>query len=208
MVSAVSGTPSVDGRRARRDRGKTAVVDAMFELLQEGQLPPAVEAIAERAGVSVSSVFRYFENLDDLQQRTIERYFERFASLFTIPAMGQGPLDDRIKRLVDSRLDLYEVIGPIAVMARARAVDSPRLARTLDQTRSMQAGLVRAHFAPELASLTPARGDDLVLLIDSMTSFEAWDLLRTTHRRSRQQIRRAWLVGLKALCAVTNGRRP
>ena len=201
MVSAVSGTPSVDGRRARRDRGKTAVVDAMFELLQEGQLPPAVEAIAERAGVSVSSVFRYFENLDDLQQRTIERYFERFASLFTIPAIGQGPLDDRIKRLVDSRLDLYEVIGPIARMARARAVDSPRLARTLDQTRSMQAGLVRTHFTPELGSLTPARGDDLVMLIDSMTSFEAWDLLRTTHRRSRQQIRRAWLVGLKALCA-------
>ena len=97
--------------------------------------------------------------------------------------MGQGPLDDRIKRLVEARLDLYEAIGPIAVMARALAVDSSRLARTLDQTRSMQAGLVRAHFAPELGSLTPARGDDLVLLIDSMTSFEAWDLLRTTHRR-------------------------
>ena len=158
MASAVSGTPSVDGRRARRDRGKTAVVDAMFELLQEGQLPPAVEAIAERAGVSVSSVFRYFENLDDLQQRTIERYFERFASLFTIPAIGQGPLDDRIKRLVDARLDLYEVIGPIALMARARAVDSPRLARTLDQTRSMQAGLVRTHFTPELGFTHPSEG--------------------------------------------------
>jgi AcrR family transcriptional regulator len=201
MTSAVSEVPAVDGRRARRERGRTAVVDAMFELLQEGQLPPAVEAIAERAGVSVSSVFRYFENLDDLQQRTIERYFERFASLFTIPATGKGTLDERIKRLVDARLDLYDAIGPIALMARARAVESPRLARTLEQTRTIQARLVRDHFATELAALTPARADDLVVLIDSMSSFEAWDLLRTAHGRTRPQIRRAWVLGLKALCA-------
>jgi len=108
-------------------------------------------------------------------------------------------IDELEQRLRSRATDSEEVIA--ARMARARAVDSPRLARTLDQTRSMQAGLVRTHFTTELGSLTPARGDDLVMLIDSMTSFEAWDLLRTTHRRSRPQIRRAWLVGLKALCA-------
>ncbi len=198
-MGALVESAAVDGRRARRERGRAAVVDAVFALLQEGHSPPAVEAIAERAGVSASSVFRYFDSIDDLQHRTIERYFERFAPLFAISSIGQGDLDDRIVSLVDARLGLYEVIGPLARLARARALDTPRLAETLAETRAMLAGQVREHFAAELARSTPARGDDLVALIDSLISFEAWDLLRATHGRSRQQIRRAWVAGLHSL---------
>lgn len=198
-MSAVAETPQVDGRRARRERGRASVVDAMFALLQEGQYPPTAEAIAERADVSASSVFRYFDSLDDLQHHTIERYFERFAHLFVIPSIGQGERGDRIARMIDARLDLYEAIGPLARLARARALDTPRLARTLAETRAMLTAQVRKHFAAELAVRTPARADDLVALIDSLTSFEAWDLLRSAHGRSRPQVRRAWVAGLQLL---------
>lgn len=192
----------IDGRRARRARGRDAVIDAVFTLLQQGQLRPDVDAVAERAGVSVSSVFRYFDNLDDLYRATIERYFDQFAPLFAVPATGQGPLDDRIARFVDARLALYQAIGPIARAARARAGDHPHLAHTLQDTRVMLAGQVREHFAPELSSRTSARADDLVALIDSLTSFEAWDLLTGSHRRTRPQVRRAWRAGLEALTGV------
>jgi AcrR family transcriptional regulator len=198
-MSAAVEPPALDGRHARRERGRAAVVGAVFTLLQEGLYPPPVEAIAERAGVSASSVFRYFDSLDDLQHQTIQRYFERFAPLFIIPGLGQGLLDERIAILVDARLDLYEAIGPLARLARARALDTLRLARTLAETRTMLAGQVREHFAAELATRSPASGDDLVALIDCLTSFEAWDLLRTAHDRSRSQIRRVWVTGLHAL---------
>ncbi len=198
-MSTGTERPAVDGRRARRDRGRASVVDAMFALLEEGHYPPTVEAIAERAGVSASSVFRYFDNLDDLQHRTIERYFERFAHLFVIPSIGHGDLGARIISLVDARLALYDAIGPLARLARARALDTPELARTLADTRAMLARQLREHFAGELAMLTPARSDDLVALVDSLTSFEAWDLMRTAHGRSRPQVRRAWLTGLQSL---------
>ena len=117
----------IDGRRARRERGRAAVVDALFELLQERHTLPGVEAIAERAGVSVSSVFRYFDGLDDLREHTIERYFERFAPLFEVPQLGEGPLRQRIARLVEARLDLYDAIAPMAHIARLRALEMPRL---------------------------------------------------------------------------------
>ena len=77
----------VDGRRARRERNRLAVIDALFELLVQAERPPSVEEVAAHAGVSVSSVFRYFENLDDLQQETIERYFQRYAPHFEVPAV-------------------------------------------------------------------------------------------------------------------------
>lgn len=190
---------SSDGRRARRDRNRTAVVDAMLGLLEEGVVPPSTDAIAERAGVSVSSIFRYFEGIDDLQHETIDRHLERFAPLYDVPSIGLGGRDDRIDRLVGARLSLYEAIAPIGRLVRARAMEQPRIARSLADARAMFAGQIRTNFATEMDDLPPAQADDLVSLIDSLTSFEAWDLQRTGHRRSDRQIRRAWVAGITVL---------
>lgn len=194
-----TGVSATDGRRARRERGRVAVIDAVFELLQQGVYPLSAEAVAEQAEVSVSSVFRYFDGLDDLQRTAIESHSERFAPQFEIPALGQGDLAGRIGRLIESRLDLYEALGPVARLARARALEMEPMAETLASTRLRLAVQIAEHFAPECAALTPARADDLVALIDTLTSFESWDLLQGVHRRSRTQIRRAWQRGLDGL---------
>lgn len=202
-MPSVAADEVSDGRRARRERNRVAVIDAMFELLAEGHFPPAVEDVAARAGVSVSSVYRYFENLDDLQGQTIERYFERFDALLEVPAVPDGDLDDRIEALVDARLDLYETIAPIARMARLRAADQPRIAASLAETRRRFTEQVRRHFEPDLRGCGRAEADDRIALVDACTAFEAWDLLRGTHERGRRLIRRAWLLGLRAVLATT-----
>jgi len=194
------GDTIADGRRARRERNRLAVIDALFELLQEGSPPPSVEEVAARAGVSVSSVFRYFDSLDDLQEQTIARYFERFAALFEVPAV-EGDRDARIAALVDARLDLYECIAPIARMARVRAAEEPRFSRTLLETRRRMAGQVREHLASDVAHLSRAVADDRIALVDCLTTFESWDLLTSTHGRSRRLVRRAWLTGIAAFLA-------
>lgn len=191
---------AADGRRARRERNRTAVIDAMFALLEEGHLPPSVEQVASRAEVSVSSVFRYFESLDDLQEQTIARYFERFAPLFEVPAVD-GDRDARIAALVDARLALYERVAPIAQMARVRAAGEARFARALLETRRRMADQVGAHLAPDVAHLGRAEADDRIALVDCLTAFESWDLLTSTHGRSRRLVRRAWLTGIAAILA-------
>lgn len=189
----------VDGRRARRERNRAAVIDAMFELLREGRMPPTVEEVAARAAVSVSSVFRYFDGLDDLYGETVGRYFDRFAPLFEVPAVPGGTRADRIAALVDARLELYETIAPIGRMARIRAASEPTIAATLLDIRHRFARQVRQHLAADLAPL--AEADDRAALVDALTSFEAWDLLRATHGRSRASVRRAWLTGIDRLLA-------
>ena len=62
-----------DGRRLRRERNRDAVVQAVLELVREGELAPGVEAVAARAGLSARSVFRYFDDLDDLCRAAIAR---------------------------------------------------------------------------------------------------------------------------------------
>ena len=187
-----------DGRRLRRDRNRAAVIDAMFALLAEGSVPSA-DQLAARAGVSVASVFRYFDGLDDLQQETVARYFERYAPLFEVPDRpGLGPAG-RIRTFVRARLDLYEATAPIARLARHRAPVQPRISESLRATRATLRDQIPRHFAPDLAPFPRAAADDRVALIDTLTAFEAWDLLAVDHGRSRARIERAWSTAIAAL---------
>ena len=63
--TASDGTAG-DGRRLRRDRNRTAVVDALLDLYGESNLRPSTAEIAERAGLSHRSLFRYFDDFEDL----------------------------------------------------------------------------------------------------------------------------------------------
>ncbi|HSP28240.1 MAG TPA: TetR/AcrR family transcriptional regulator [Ilumatobacteraceae bacterium] len=198
---SVDGT-SIDGRRARRERGRVAVIDAMFELLQEGKVPPAVELIADRSGVSVASIFRYFQGIDDLQFQTYQRFRERFEPLVRIGV--DGDLTARTNALVQSRLDLYEQAGAIMAVGRLRALEHQPLVEASAQMRGVLADQVRTTFAHETAGSSPARAADLVAVIDALTSLESWDVMRKTHARSRSQIARAWAQGIRALVGSWN----
>ena len=62
-----------DGRRARRERNREAVLDALMELVKEGDDDPSVDDIAARAGVSYRSVYRYFDDRADLFDAATKR---------------------------------------------------------------------------------------------------------------------------------------
>lgn len=191
-----------DGRRARRDRNRAAVVEAVFSLLYDGHVPPSTEQVAERAGVSVSSVFRYFESIDDLQQQTIEAYFDRFAPLFELPKPGGDSQPARITALVEARLVLSRETAPVQRLARMRAPEHPLIAGSLAETRTRLTRQVRTHFRPDLVGLSRSRTDEVVGLVDVLTSFESWDRLRSGLRLSEERVADAWTDGVQAVLAL------
>ena len=148
-VSTDNSVPSVDGRSARRDRNRESVVDALLELYGEGHMRPSLDLVAQRSGVSHRSVFRYFEDLDELDRVAIERFHERCAHLFEIPALGEGSLSARIERLVDQRLILHDATARVARVARMRAPTHPVLAENLVTNRDVLRRQMAAHFAVE-----------------------------------------------------------
>jgi AcrR family transcriptional regulator len=197
----VATQPVIDGRRARRERGRLAVTDAMIDLVFEGNIPPTSEQIAERAGVSVASIFRYFDTLDDLRRATTDVYLERFAHIFEIPEIGEGSPATRIDTFVSSRVTTHETTEPMARLVRSRALDNSEIDAALQGVRATRAEQIRHHFAHEIGRLTPAAADDLVAVIATLTSFESWDQARHEHRRSASQLRRAWNGALTRLLA-------
>ena len=115
----------LDGRSAIRDRNRDAVLDAVLDLFSEDNLSPGPEEVAERAGLSVRSVYRYFDDHDALSRAAIERQLERLAPLLLLPAIGEGGLDHRISRFVEARLRLQAAAGPALRATRMRATFDP-----------------------------------------------------------------------------------
>ena len=191
--------PAIDGRSARRERGRVAVVDAMIELVFEGHAPPNADQVAERAGVSVASLFRYFDTLDDLRDAAAHACLNRFAHLHAIDNLGEGPLAGRIATLVDTRLALHETMQPINRLVRAKAPQTEKLRDIVRFTHEGQRSTIESHLAPELDRHPAAAREDLLTTVTTLVSFESWEMSHTSFGRSQAQIKRSWTTALAAL---------
>ena len=203
-ASATEHTLPLDGRRAWRDRNRLAVVDALLDLYAEGNLRPGALEVAERSGVSRRSVFRYFDDRDDLDRTAIERQQERVRHLFDIPAIGEGALDERIPRLAEQRAALFEQVRPAGRVSRLRAPFHTVMAEQLEQGRRFLARQVERQLAPELAAMDEATRAETLAVADVLCSFETYDFLRGRGLEP-EQVAAAIRRGLAALfgCAAS-----
>ncbi|CAB4883170.1 unannotated protein [freshwater metagenome] len=167
-----------DGRRARRDRNKIAVVDAYLELIREGNPRPSVADVAERSGVSHRSVFRYFADKDELARTSIERQEAAVIPMVAIEVDPDRALADRIDLLVQRRLALYDAIAPVARLTRSLAPLQPILQDELTRSRLFLRVQVKRLFAPELSAMSKTRAASTLAVLDVLCSFEVAELLR------------------------------
>ena len=167
----------VDGRTARRQRNKDAVLDALIELASEGRVEPPIETIAERAGVSYRSVYRYFDDRTDLMLSAIARVMGDHWPIFDIDDRGEGSFDARIERLITVRISAYRKLAPLTRGAVHRRADEPAVAEGYDRVRDHLRDQLAEQFQPELAAV-PATERPLVLAaLDTMFQFESLDYL-------------------------------
>jgi AcrR family transcriptional regulator len=114
-VAAVTSTAECagpDGRTARRDRNRNAVLDAVLVLFAEGNLDPSPDEVARRSGVSLRSVYRYVTDRDDLVRSAIDRQQEKVRPLFAIDRVGEGSFAERVDAFVTARLRSWSCSSP------------------------------------------------------------------------------------------------
>lgn len=168
---------AVDGRTARRNRNKEAVLDALIAMANEGRVEPPIEEIAERAGVSYRSVYRYFHDRTDLMLCAIGRVMGETWPIFDVEDLGSGPLDDRIQRLVAVRLDAYHRLAPLTRAAVHLRANEPEVVEQYDRVRDYLREQLAAQFGPELSALPDADQRLVLSLLDALFQFEALDYL-------------------------------
>ncbi len=196
-----------DGRTARRDRNREAVLDAVLDLFADGSLTPVPAEVAKRSGVSLRSVYRYFDDMDALVRAAIARNLARMGHLFDLAEPGVGPLADRVERTVAARLRLYDGIAPIARAAVARAPQIPIIDERLQETRLLLRRQVEEMFAPELAALEPDARREVVAAVDVLLELDSIEHLRSHRRMSAPEARRVLVRAVGALVAGPVGTR-
>lgn len=193
----------VDGRSARAERTRTAIVDAVLELLSEGDFQPTANRIAERAGISLRLIYHHFGDLESLYRAVGQRSNELLAErTHRIPV--DQPLDARIDQLVAQRGDILEWLTPIMRAAQINIGASAGVLTRRSVLHARGEREVDVVFARELDPLDAGERAVVVSALNGCLFWGHWDDLRTSGR-SIDEAREAVLLTVRAIFASIDG---
>ncbi|MBS2031786.1 MAG: TetR family transcriptional regulator [Deltaproteobacteria bacterium] len=177
----------VDGRRARSLRTRRAIVDALLDLVEDGELEPTAAQIAARAGIAVRSIGQHFASREQLFLAAVEAHTKRVAPT-PISVPPTMPLRERIAIFAEVRGRELEATAPIR-RASAFLDSAPRparaasaIGRATDAAWARRRGELAHVFARELKA-----ADDRKALLDALDLLahgRTWDTLRHALRLS------------------------
>ncbi|GAA0507506.1 transcriptional regulator [Paractinoplanes deccanensis] len=160
-----SAQQRVDGRTARSERTRNAIVDAHLQLIREGDLRPTADRIAKQAGVSLRALWSHFADMEALFTASGRRVLE-IRDAAHRPVSPDLPLPERIDAYCRQRTRLLEQIGPTA---KAAALKEP-FSETLQRYRRLHVERVR----DELGTLFAAEVDGNDELLNALTAISMW----------------------------------
>jgi AcrR family transcriptional regulator len=197
-TATLSAETALDGRTARRERTRTAIANAMLALFEEGDLHPTAPRVAQRAGVSLRSVFQHFQDMEAVYAAVAERQIERvLATARWVPRTG--PLGERIRTFVAERARIHEAVTPVRRAALLKEPFSDEIAARLRWVRQRGRLETAKVFRTELERRPPAERRDLLEALAAASSWSTWDALRTHQGLSPAQAQRVMRLMVTAL---------
>ena len=164
--------PNGDGRVRRSERSRQKIINAVITLVEDGNMDPGAQEVADEAGVGLRSVFRHFDDMESLYsdviaQKELEVMPIIFAPYKTTDWKSQ--LNERI----DRRVMIYERLRHLLIFGRIRRYKSAVMAHDVNRASKLQRNQLKDVLPKEIVA-------DKVLFeaLDVMTSFDAFRKLR------------------------------
>jgi TetR/AcrR family transcriptional regulator, regulator of autoinduction and epiphytic fitness len=162
-----SGKP--DGRNLRSARTRRAIIDAHNALMLDGDLQPTAARVAERAGVSVGSLWVHFKDLEALFAAAGEKTLQvQYAGYRPVPA--DLPLAERIERFCAQRARMLESIAGASRAAQIRLPFSRQLRDNRARHNARLREEIELLFEPEIATA----GQGARRLVDALLMACTW----------------------------------
>lgn len=162
----------MDGRHRRSADSRRRIVEAMLELVREGDMAPSADLVAARAGVGRRTVFRLFSDMEGIYREMQAVMREKVAPVRAQPLAADTPAG-LLHALVERRVRFFEEVLPMTVAASVHRYRSPVLqADHVEIQRELRAILI--------AVLPPAQAADTTLVesLDAVMSIDLWRRLR------------------------------
>lgn len=172
---------------------------ALLDLVREGNPRPTAKEIAERAGVSLRSVYVHFDDLDDLFAAAVRRHV-RDTAAFSEPIDATLPLHERIAAFAEQRARLFDGFGAVRRAASQWAPTSTALAHALERGQQVAWSDTVRLFGD---AIPPGPQHDLRLeAINAVGSAATWDQLRLGRGLTFEQARAVVEVGVARILAT------
>jgi AcrR family transcriptional regulator len=206
---AAGSAPKIDGRRLRGARTKQRIIEAMLELVREGNPNPRLGEIAERAGCVARSIFDHFVTVNGLRGAAAEYAMNQAIALAPL-VNADADRQTRISAQVHTRAGTCERALPMWRLLLAGQSTSPGLRDKLTVARKQIGVQIEAIYRPELASLPDIERRKLLVALEALTDFESWGLMREYHEMSFDDACGIWVGAIDTLLPPTPdaSRRP
>ena len=186
---------SVDGRRKRSGRSRRQIIEAMFELLREGEMTPTAIAVAERAGVGLRTVFRHFEDMESIFEEMTEEL-----KAVTMPKV-LAPFEatewrDQLIELVDRNAELWEDVFPMQVALVLRRFQSEFLQKQYQSEVQLLRSALKSFLPKEIVE-----NRSLFAAIEVNFTFATWRRLREDQGLSVNMAKQTLKLIMRALIA-------
>jgi AcrR family transcriptional regulator len=170
-ISSV-GRPEPDGRRRRSQDSRRRIVEAMIELVREGDLAPSAEAVAIRAGVGRRTVFRLFSDMEGIFREIHLIMRDKVEPVRNMPLQGDTA-EARLHALVERRVLFFEEILWVSAAAIIHRHGSPVLQSDHAMIQKELRNIMRDVLPSALAA-----DRELCEALDAVMSIDMWRRLR------------------------------
>lgn len=119
-------------REAKRER----ILDAaVLEIARRGYYGTTVAAIASRAGVADGTIYLYFRSKEEILVSVFERAMAQFIAQAEAIVAGEGPADEKLRRVVELHLTLLGDDRDLAVIFQVEFRHTVHVLELLSRTR-------------------------------------------------------------------------
>ena len=178
----------VDGRRQRSSQSSDLIAQACIEIINEGNLNPTAKEVAKRAGVGTRTVFRQYEDMEDLHLRIHTIMKETFRHTIKEFEFKKTSLSDRVDELLSKLLSRYEASDNLISITFIRMNESERVRANFDEFLDLISEFVLTSI-PEIKTLESIDKHNCIFAF----SPAKWFSLRHCHHFNDQTIKKMLL---------------
>ncbi len=171
-----------DGRRERSRSSRSKIIDAYMQLVEAGEYAPTAARVAEAAGVGLRSVFRHFDDMENLYREACERLVAWIMPILHEDLNG-ATWKERLASLADRRTRILTMVMPYRIFGTLKLNDSPQISAYHKGLYDLESANIEAE-VPEAVKADPIT----LASIKAVLSFDAWRYLRQELNLSAEDV--------------------
>ncbi|MEO6574490.1 MAG: hypothetical protein ABIP89_11670, partial [Polyangiaceae bacterium] len=194
--------PKIDGRHARAERTHGAIVAALLDLADEGNIAPTAQEVATRAGVALRSIRQHFASRESLLIAAGAEHARRVVARVD-EVDPRAPLRSRLDAFSAGRGRILEATAALRHAAALVETKSAAVTKGTAELARMRRREVGEIFARELEAHDRLEKKRVFDSLDLVSSGKVWDAMRREQKLSVDDaigmMRRLLLASLKSV---------